>query len=453
MPDVHSIYRPLLKLALPLIFIQLCQASLGLVDTMVAGQYNYKDLAGIGLGSAIWTPVFILFTGIMFVMVPKLSEMNAANDYHQMIGVFHSAQRLAAFLSVIGFVLVHVFAFSVSWMVADPDVASVTKSYLHFIAFGIPAMVYILLYRFSCEGSSRLTPIIKVFVTLLVINTLLNFLFVFGIADMRGIGGAGCGLATTLSAYLVLFVMKKLAKQALPWLHLQANVKADRLQTKALLLDGIPIGVAFIVEVLALTALAFLASSLGVKEVAAHQIAINIAMVVFMIPLALSSATTIQIAYFSQADMRNARKQTVSAAVLMAMIYGLIMAIIIIFFGKTILLAFSEDKGTLFLATGLLIYIALFQFFDAIQIVAAGILRGLQQFLTPMLVILVTYWLLVVPSSYLIINSQWNQGFGINTIWLLLSSGIAIAAISLFMIIYKQVFSHPSQNTSNQTEH
>ena len=72
---LKDISLPVLKLALPLILIQICQASLGVINTMVAGRYYYIDLAGIGLGSNIWTPVFILFTGILYVLVPKISAM------------------------------------------------------------------------------------------------------------------------------------------------------------------------------------------------------------------------------------------------------------------------------------------------------------------------------------------------------------------------------------------
>ena len=73
MQEFKTIYTPILKLAIPIMFIQLCQASLGLIDTIIAGQYHYQDLAGVGLGSNIWTPITILFIGILYALIPKFS--------------------------------------------------------------------------------------------------------------------------------------------------------------------------------------------------------------------------------------------------------------------------------------------------------------------------------------------------------------------------------------------
>lgn len=134
------------------------------------------------------------------------------------------------------------------------------------------------------------------------------------------------------------------------------------------------------------------------------------------------------------------RKLTVKAAITMATGYGLLAAMMIMTLGQSILHAFSEDLGTLVLASGLLIYIALFQLFDAIQIVAAGILRGMQQFVSPLLVILLIYWLLVVPSSYFAVeHSGWGGLAGIDSLWLLLSGGIALAAVTLCSITFWQL--------------
>lgn len=434
------VYKPLLALALPLIFIQLCQASLGLVDTMVAGQYHYQDLAAVGLGSAMWTPVFILLTGIMFVLVPKVSHFTASGQQEEVLMVFQKGKKMALWLSLIGFVLVQLLAFSAPWLIENASVAKVAKNYLHYIALAIPAFVYTLLYRFMSEGSAQLMPIVKVFAVLLVTNTVLNLVLVFGIGPLTGLGGAGCGLATAISAYMALYMMRKLVTKAVPVIALTPKSSLEAQATKALFLEGLPIGISFVVEVLALTALAFCASFLGVKQVAAHQIAINIAMVAFMIPLALSSATTICIANSVGERDARLRKCIAQAAMIMALGYGLVVAVILLLWGQTFLLAFSQDKGTLLLATGLLIYVALFQLFDALQIVAAGILRGLQRFVSPLLILFVVYWLGVVPISYLVVTIQaFDFSGSIITIWMLLSAGIAIAAVILCGISFKQL--------------
>jgi MATE family multidrug resistance protein len=449
-----GIYRPLLALALPLILIQVCQASLGLIDTMVAGQYNYKDLAGVGLGSAMWSPVFILMTGIMYVLVPKMSDFAASGRQDEMYRLFLKGKKIAFWLAVAGFVIVQLLAISTFWFIDDPAVAGITRHYLHFVAFALPGLTYILLFRFVSEGNSQLRPMIKVAFILLVCNTLLNLIFVFGIhgfqVSFQGLGGAGCGLATAISAYIALFVLQRLVKAAVPEIRRMAVEPIVAKQAKQLFAEGLPIGVAFVVEALALTILAFFAASLGAKEVAAHQIAINIAMVIFMIPLALSSATTIRIAHCSNATDSSSGNQTAKAAILMAIAYGLGMSACIMTLGQPILHAFSHDERVLQLTAGLLIYVAAFQLFDAIQIVAAGILRGLQVFVSPMLVILATYWVLVIPMCYFITGHGWWIFSGeIDSIWLLLSGGIALAAFVLGIRSFTQLH----KMTARRLEH
>ncbi|WP_438465162.1 MATE family efflux transporter [Marinomonas sp. PE14-40] len=436
-----STYRPLLSLALPLIFIQICQASLGLVDTMVAGQYHYHDLAGVGLGSAMWTPVFILLTGIMFVLVPKVSGLLAVGQHDEVKRVYLRGKKVAFVLSILGFLLVHVLAFASGWLVSDSKVAAITQAYLHFVAFAMPGFVYILLYRFMSEGSSKLMPIIKVFIALLIVNSLLNILFVFGAIGIEGLGGVGCGLATAVSAYFALFMMKRLVQREVPEAISHSAINIDMNEATEQLKEGLPIGVAFVLEVLALTTLAFFAASLGVKQVAAHQIAINLAMIVFMIPVALSSATTIRIASITRADGFSSRRHVANAALIMTCAYGLIIAVLLVGLGEYLLTLFSQDEGILGITAGLLVYIALFQFFDAIQIVAAGILRGLQEFVSPLLVIFIVYWFAVVPVSYLAAEKGWwFFSGGIDGIWILLASGIGFAALILCVLSFKQVY-------------
>jgi len=111
MSDFTKNLLAILKLAIPLVLIQLCQASLGLVDTLAAGQYHYRDLAGVGLGSSMWTPIFIFFSGVMYVLVPKFSATNSCDDWHGAAVLFFQGKWIALGLAGLGFFAVHVMAF------------------------------------------------------------------------------------------------------------------------------------------------------------------------------------------------------------------------------------------------------------------------------------------------------------------------------------------------------
>lgn len=278
-------------------FIQICQASLGLVDTLLAGQYHYKDLAAVGLASNIWTPIAILIIGIMYALVPKFSSADAKQDNEACAKLLALGKRNATVLSVLGFLALQLFAFSAPYIISDQEVAKISQHYLHAVAFAVPGLTYMILYRFFNEGRGDMLPIALTGALLLVLNSVLNFVLVNGHLGLPALGGLGCGVATAITTYCALFCLFALSRKSLKSLN-NNNRSVESSEARNLMLEGLPIGIALILEVLALTALAFFASVLGTKVVAAHQVAINVAMVVFMIPVAISSAATIQVSKY-----------------------------------------------------------------------------------------------------------------------------------------------------------
>lgn len=434
------IYRRIIALTLPLMFIQICQASLGLVDTLIAGQYHYKDLAAVGLASNLWSPVAILLTGIMYALVPKFSSAVGNNQWEKVSELFRLGKRNALILSVIGFMLLQTLAFLMPIFIVDPEVAGIAKNYLHAVAFAIPGLTYIVLYRFLNEGHSNMKPIAITGGLLLITNCGLNYILVGGFAGFPPLGGLGCGVATVISTYLALLCLKTLSAKTLHPLKPLMNDPIDAKSAQKLMLEGLPIGIALVLEVLALTALAFMASTLGTKVVAAHQVAINIAMVIFMIPVAISSAATIQVAHFHGKQESNNSRKTALAAMLIAAGYGSVMTLILLLFGHHLTGLFTQDQEVNNLISGLIIFIAMFQLVDALQMVAAGILRGLEEFVKPLLTVLFIYWVVIIPASYLIGVKGWLVSEPrIETIWMMLTLGLTFAAVFLGLQSYRML--------------
>lgn len=451
MNTVKEIAVPILKLALPLILIQLCQASLGLINTIIAGRYHYLDLAAIGLGSNIWAPVFIFCTGVLYVLVPKFAvykQQQAAVDAAEL---YQQAKKTAWLLAALGFILIQILALFCPFFIHDTQVAKITQNYLHFVAFGMPGLVFMVLYRFISEGHSTLRPVMLTFFALLICDATLSAVLVNGWGLIPAMGGAGSGLATAISAYFGYIVMRYLVSKHLPEIKIlsvqQANASvntADFYDGVQLLKQGLPIGVALVLQILALAVLAFFTAQLGTKVIAAHQIVINIAMVIIMIPVAISSATTIRIAYFSAEGNQQAKVQTGLTAAVITLLYGGLMSLLFLLFSKSITSLFTYDQAVLHIASGLITYCAVFLFFDAFQTVASGVLRGLQQFFAPMLVILLSYWLLIIPLSYVLgVRGGFQFQASAEIIWSILAAGIACAAAVMVALscrgIIKQV--------------
>ncbi|CAM3898749.1 Multidrug resistance protein NorM [Vibrio aerogenes CECT 7868] len=435
-----KIVTPVLKLAIPIMFIQVCQASLGLADTFVAGRYNVIDLAGIGLGSSLWTPVLTLITGVLYALVPKISASASTGRYTQMQQLFQHGKKITVILSTVGFILIQLLAFLCPLLIDDQQVATVTRQYLHYIAFGMPGLIYMVLNRFFCEGNSCLKPVFLTTVVLSGINLLLNYGLVNGWGILPRLGGAGCGLATAISVTTGAVMIHVLARRHIPFAFPVTPVTTNTHETKALFFEGLPVGISIVVEVLALTLLAFFASSMGTAVIAAHQIAINIALVVFMIPLALSSAATIRVAHFSGHQQQDNTAKTSSAVFFLTMAYGILMAVMINWFISPIVTGFSHDPEVQRLLKTLLGYIALFQFADAIMIVASGILRGMQEFIKPLIATFAAYWIFILPLSYVVgVQGWWWHAPGIQVIWSLLIAGLTGAAIILVVQVRQKL--------------
>lgn len=456
-----TIIKPILKLAIPLILIQLCQASLGIVDAMVAGQYNYKDLAAVGLGSAIWTPVFLFFTGVLYVFVPKFAALNntvdtnnadANNIYHGNTHIaaqklFLHAKNVAFWLSIIGFVIIELLAFSVTWFIQDDEVSLITRNYLMFVGLGMPGIIHMLMYRITGEGNSTLKPIVLVSFLLVIMNACLNVIFIHGFLGFPEMGGMGCGLATAVSGYIACMFLKKQITQQLPWVASAGhsvsgnNVSVDKQDSKRLLIEGLPIGFSFLLEVMALTVLAFLISTYSIRHIAAHQIVLNITLIAFMIPVAIANATTIRIAYFNGiADASNAAKVAIFT-LLVTVVYATIMAALLVVYDDKIVGYFTNDDGVKEIATILMTYGAAFQFFSAMQMLISGVLRGFEDFVKPLLVILINYWLFIVPIVILSIKFNWIMRLCVEDIWLLMVVGLAVSSFVL-AIVCRRKFKH-----------
>jgi len=451
MNTVKEIAAPILKLALPLILIQLCQASLGLINTIIAGRYHYLDLAAIGLGSNIWAPVFIFCTGVLYVLVPKFAVYKQQQAGAQADALYQQAKKTAWLLAALGFVLIQILALFCPFFIYDAQVAKITQNYLHFVAFGIPGLIFMVLYRFISEGHSTLRPVVLTFFVLLICDAMLSAMLVNGWGPITAMGGSGSGLATAISAYFGCTVMRYLVSQNLPGIKISSA--QQRMDTQAytatfhdgiqLLKQGLPIGTALVLQILALAVLAFFVAQVGTKVIAAHQIVINIAMVIIMIPVAISSATTIRIAYFSAARNQQAKIQTGWTAAAITLLYGLLMSLLLVLFSKPITSLFTYDQAVLQIASDLIAYCAVFLFFDAFQTVASGVLRGLQQFFAPMLVILLSYWLLIIPLSYIVgVQGGLQLQSSAEIIWSILAAGIACAAVVMVMLSCRGILKH-----------
>ncbi|WP_432785968.1 Multidrug resistance protein MdtK [Oligella sp. MSHR50489EDL] len=435
-------HKQLMIIAAPLVFIQLCQASLGLVDTLLAGQYHYIDLAAVGLGSAIWNAIMIFLAGTLFVLVPKFAELTQEANQQARQALYVVATRSAIVLAIVGFVLVHLAAFLIGYFISDVAVAAIAKNYLHCVAFGLPALVFFAKLRYMGEGHKRLVILMTISALSLLINFLLSYCFVFGGFGIPAMGGVGCGVGTALSGYIAVFILYFMMKRALPEVvgnkQQRASIQVGSTQVKKLLLEGLPIGFALVLQILALALIAFAAEGLGVKHIGAHQIMITIAMCLVMIPLAIGNASTIQIAGYLSTHDKEAVRYVIASALVTLILYGAVIVGLVLLAYSQLISLFTSDSQIIQLALSSVVAFTLFLVFDSVQMMFAGMLRGFQDFVRPLIAVLLAYWVVIIPTLF-VLSRWWIPIQSVAAIWHVMTVGLFGTAVYLIFVLYRKI--------------
>lgn len=427
--------RALLALAFPIIISQLATTAMGFVDAVMAGRVGPRDLAAVALGNSIWVPVFLLMSGILLATTPKVAQRFGANAHSEIGPIVRQALWLAlitglcaAFLLIGAEPLLHL-------MKVDPGLIEPCMGYLYGIASGMPAVgVYCVLRCFS-DGLGKTRPSMVLGLCGLALNIPLNYVFIYGHFGVPAMGGVGCGWATAI-------VMWFMALGMVGWTYRGTLYKSSQVYShfewphwpiiKRLLSVGVPMGVAVFAESSIFAVIALLIGSLGATVVAGHQIALNFSSLVFMIPYSLGMAITVRVGQaLGRGQPREARFVS-GVGMGTALVWACISASLILLLRGPIATVYTADPQVIDVATMLLMFAALFQFSDVIQVTAAGALRGYQDTRVTMILTLFAYWGIGLPVGYVLGMTDWlGAANGPSGLWQGLIAGLTCAALML----------------------
>lgn len=427
--------RQLALLLAPILLSQLSQAAYGALDTVMAGQASALDLAGVAMGSSLWLPVLLLVWGILMATTPLVAEAWGANEPGKVPHITHQALWLALFLGLGGFFVLRDLEPLFTWLGVPPSLRDLTQRYLEGISWGLPAVALFSVLRCYCEGLGKPAPIMFISLLGLPLNAFGNYLLIYGHYGMPQLGGAGCGWATALTQWALLVVLLAYllgARFFAPVRLLQVFEAPHREALIRFLKLGIPIGIAIFFEVSVFCVVALLISPLGAQVVAGHQIAFSVTGLLFMIPLSLALAMTIRVGQaYGRRDMaaiRLTRRVGLRAITAMAVLSSV--GIVVLRWPLTAL--YTPDPAVQALAGRLLLFAAAYQIFDALQVGAAGILRGIQDTRGPMIMTTIAYWVVAVPVGYTLgLTLLFGQKLGPQGLWTGLVAGLLAAALLL----------------------
>ncbi len=437
-------FKTLIRLALPIVVAQFAQTANGFVDTVMAGQLSPQDLAAVAVGSSIWVPVFLFVVGVMQGVTPFVARHHGAGNEPAVGSVVQQGLWLALPLGLLAFVLLRSVEPVLALMDVQPDLRPLIVGYLEGVSWGMPAITLFLGLRCMTEGMSFTRPVMAVSLIGLGANIPANYALMYGKLGLPALGGVGCGWATGLVMWLMLGLMLAHCRlsehyRITGWFR---DITGPRLPLLLPLVKlGLPIGLAIFIEVSLFCVIALFIASIGTHVVAGHQIALNVASMVFMIPLSLALALTVRVGFnLGQGNLpgvHHALRGGMALIILLALVNSTLMVV----FREPIASLYTDDPDVIALASSLLVFAAVFQLSDGLQVGANGVLRGLHDTAIPMLLTVVAYWLLGLPIGYVLGLTGWATPFplGAQGFWVGLVVGLTAAAILLNLRVRMQL--------------
>ena len=434
--------RATLWLGLPLALSQMAQFGLQLTDTLMLGRYGVPELAAATVSNSVFFSVFILLSGFGIALTPLVAAAAAQDDPV----AIRRATRMAMWASgVAGLVVGPVFLFGERILLAigqDPEVAALGGRYLSVAA--APNLVFALLWmtlRGHLTGIERAGAILGVTLMLLPCNAALNWVFIYGNLGAPELGILGAAIATLSMNALAVLTLLVIAARTMPGgeslLTRFWRVDPDSLRKVVRL--GAPVGATIFAESGLFAASAIMMGWLGPVPLAAHGAAIQLAGMTFMIHVGLSQAATVRTgAAFGRGDADGLRRAGL-AAMAVSLVFVVLVAATFLAVPERLIGMFvraDEPARDLILPLGvtLLAFAALFQLVDAGQAMLLGILRGLQDTRVPMLMAVVGYWAIGIPSGYAL---AFGAGWGPAGLWSGLVIGLAAVAAMLAWRLFR----------------
>lgn len=421
----------LLRIGGPLMATQVVQMAMGFFDTLMMGRVGPTELAAVAIGAGLWHTLFLFALGILMALSPAVAQLHGAGQRTAIAPLVRQALWLAALLGAVCFVALRQLETLLTALGIEPAIVPIVGDYLRALSWGMLPIFACMALRLFSEGIGRTRPILLISLLGLLINIAANYALIFGHWGFPALGALGCGIATAIGMWTMLAGMLAILLRDGRYRSYGLFRRWTRprwRELRPLVALGLPIGIGLFLETAIFATVALLLGTLGAVAAAAHQIALNVAAMTFMIPLGLSMATTVRVGHALGGGDLGAARLSGFTGIGLCGVFMAVMAVLILAGHYAIARFYTDDPVVATVAAGLLQLAALFQISDGLQVGALGALRGLQDTRAPMLIVLVAYWLIAFPLAWLL-GIHW--ALGPTGPWIGLIAGLTTAAILL----------------------
>lgn len=428
-------WKTLAILGGPILIAQIAQMANGVIDTVMAGHASAEDLAGVGIGSSLWMPLFLFFMGMLGALQPIISGYNGARTPSKIMPATWQGLYIAGVGAIIMILLLTNVHPVLEGLNLEANTARITQGYLNAFAWGIPALLLMTALRGLTDGLGHTRVIMAFSVLSTLINLPMNYIFIYGKLGLPAMGGIGCGWATSISngvaaiALLTYLSRSQLYKK----FHLIADwAKPNVPLIRYILSIGIPIGFTIFVEASMFSVIALFLAPLGPIVVAGHQIALNVVSLLFMLPLSIGMALTLRVSFLIGAGAPDTARLISRSSLILASATALVFAILLFVFSRGISALYTSDAEVQAVTIRLLMFAAFFQVADVIQVTCISALRGYKDTGIPMLIMLFSFWGVGLPLGYVLtFTDVLAPAMGAAGFWVGLTGGLASASLLL----------------------
>jgi len=428
-PRFGSEVRATATLALPLVLGHVSTGLIGFVDNVIAGHHGTQTLAAVTIGTALlWLPMMVPI-GTLISLTASVSQLNGAGRRDEIGPLFRQALWLGLGLGVLMFAFLSLIPYALAPFGIAAEIIPGARDFLHGIRWGVPALTFWFCMRYLSEGMHWTLPTMLLGFGGLLLLAPLGYAFTFGMFGLPEMGAGGLGLASAITMWAQAIAFAVYLWNAKRFAHLKLFAQFDPPRVKPigdLLRTGLPIGITVLMEGGLFIATALLIARLGAVPAAAHQIAINVSALCFMIPIGVAEATTVRVGHALGAGDAHGIRRAAHAGYLIVLATQALSATALLLGHDAVVALYTRDLAVAALAGNLLLFAAAFQFPDGIQVLSAGALRGLKDTRVPMWLAVLSYWGLGMPLGA---GLGLGLGWGPQGMWLGLILGLTAAAV------------------------
>lgn len=427
-----------LCLSAPLMAALLAQMSMELVNTLMIGHLGQAFLAAAVLSMSVFVLVFIFFVGLQSASAVLIARFHGAKNKAEIQHTLIQALYLALFLSPLAIILLCYLPQILLALGEDPAIVALSRQYFHAVIWGIPALALFFALRDFVSALSYTRIVFFISLLNIPLAVFFNYLFIFGHGGFPEGGMAGLGYSMAAVQWISTLGLMAyiLSHQTLShYFKFSTFPRFSWPRFKEIVQLGWPVSINMGFEWGMFSVTTLMMGHFGVLPLAAHQVAVQLAALAFMLPLGISQGTAILVGQSIGAKNLQEAKHFAWVNLVLGLTFAGCTAILFSLYPQFIIHWFidTHDPRNVELvevASTYLRVMALFQLVDAIQVIMTGALRGLKDTFVPMVLGLVSYWLVGLVSGYCLAFIWGFQGLGL---WWGLGIGIFVSAVILWV--------------------